>query len=75
MTAITNAESFARYIHTQVTDKSMTYLDAVIDFCAERELEPESVVPFIDDKIKSELHREGIALHLLSKKTNALPLE
>lgn len=74
MTIVTNAESFAKYIHGEVAHKGVTYIDAIIDFCAERDLEPEAIVPFIDDCIRLELQREGTALHLLPN-NNALPLE
>lgn len=75
MTAITNAETFALHVQSEVSTKHISYLEAIVTFCQERDLEPQSIVPFIDAKMRSELQREGIALHLLKKTTNALPLE
>jgi hypothetical protein len=55
----------------------MRYMDALVTFCEDRQLEPEAIVPFISDKIRTNLQREGIALHLLSKSSNTaiLPLD
>ena len=62
-----NAELFAKHIERQVATKRMTYMEAVIDFCTSRGLEPDAIVPFINDKIKTKLDQEGQALHLLQK--------
>lgn len=69
-----NSEAFARHIERQVSTKKMTYLDAIIDFCAAREIEPEAVVPFLNDKIKTKLDEEGQRLNLLQKHAS-LPVE
>jgi hypothetical protein len=63
---ISNPEAFAKHIETQVTDGHMSYLDAIVHFCEARELDIESVVPFITDKMKAALAREGLALHMLN---------
>lgn len=70
---VNSPEAFAKHIEEQVTKKRMTYMDAILTFCADRELEPEAIVPFISAKMKGALEHEGIALHFL-KKRNELPL-
>lgn len=67
------AERFAKHIEKQVTEKNMSYMEAVLDFCEKRGVEPEAVVPFLNDKIKSALGEEAQRLNLLPK-TSALPL-
>ena len=64
---INNPELFAKHIEKQVS-KGMSYMDAILDFCLKRDLEPESIVPYISDKMKGELEKEGLALHLLNAK-------
>ena len=70
---INSPEAFAKYIEDQVQGKGMSYMDAILDFCAARELEPEAIVPFISEKMKMALKHEGQSLHLL-RKTNELPI-
>jgi hypothetical protein len=59
------SEAFAQHIEHAVKKYKMTYLDAVIHFCEQRKLEPESIVPYLSTKMKTAMSREGQALHLL----------
>jgi hypothetical protein len=70
---IHSKEAFAKAIESAVRDKGMTYMEAVLGFCNERELEPQAIVPFLTDKIRTEIHREGKSLHLLPK-SDELPI-
>jgi hypothetical protein len=67
------SEKLAQQILSLVTDKGMTYLDAVLYFCEQRKIEPELIAPLLGDKIKSELANDAHRLHFL-KKSNELPL-
>lgn len=69
-----NSEAFAKYVEQRVTDTGGTYMDAILEFCAKREIEPEAIVPFLNDKIKNALAKEGQRLHLLPK-SSELPLD
>lgn len=59
---------FATHIERQVREHHMSYLDAIIHFCNERQLEPEAIVPYLSDKMKTAMRREGQNLHLLRKR-------
>lgn len=72
---INNPEAFAKYIERVVQNSGMTYMEAVIDFCETRQIDTDQIAPFISDKIKRALQREGQALHLLPKDTAELPLD
>lgn len=72
--SVQNSEKFAKYIEHVVRTQNATYLEAIIQFCAARNIEPEAVAPYISDKMKNALAREGARLHLLPK-TNELPLD
>lgn len=61
------SEAFAKHIEHCVAAYKMSYMDAVIDFCTKRELEPEDVLPLLSDKIKTAIAAEGQALHFLKK--------
>ena len=64
---INNPELFAKHIEKKVAAGS-TYMDAIIDFCQKRDLEIETIVPYVNDKMKGELEKEGLQLHLLNPK-------
>jgi hypothetical protein len=66
------SEEFAKHIEHQV-GRGYSYLEAVIAFCEERQIEPESVVKLLNDKIRTKLSEEGQNLHLLTKH-DGLPL-
>jgi hypothetical protein len=70
---INNPEAFARYVERVVANSGMSYMDTILDFCDRRAIDPDIIAPFISDKIKRALAREGQALHLLPK-TNDLPV-
>jgi hypothetical protein len=72
--SVHTSEAFAKHIERSVTVKQMSYMEAVIEFCEERQLEPEAIVPFLNDKIKNALAHEGQRLHLLPK-MSSLPLD
>jgi len=58
------SETIARHIEMQVRH-GVTYMDAVLSFCQERDLEPETIVPFLNDHIKAHIGQEGRSLNLL----------
>lgn len=62
-----SAEKFAQHIEKLVQLHGHSYMEAVVEFCEERELEPESIVPYLSDKIKRAIAVEAMGLHLLSK--------
>ena len=51
----------------------MSYLDAVIYYCAEKNIEPELIAGTLGDKIRGELANDAQRLHFIPK-FNQLPL-
>lgn len=70
---INNPEAFAKHIEKQVKDTGMGYLEAILEFCEKRQIDPEQIAPFISDKIKRAIAKEGKALHLLKDMAPELP--
>ena len=70
--AISTAEAFAIHIEHVVRIRHLSYMEAVVDFCEKKGLEPESIVPFLSEKIKQAIADEAHRLHLLQK-TAELP--
>lgn len=69
-----SSEAIAKHIEHCVRELHMTYMDAVLDFCATHQLEPETIVPFLNTKIKTAIQHDAQALHLISKRQE-LPLD
>ena len=69
----TDAETLAQTIEQLVITKRMTYLDAVIYYCAEKNIEPELIAGTLCDKIRGELANDAQRLHFIPK-FNQLPL-
>jgi Phage late-transcription coactivator len=67
-----NAELFAQHIETTVTTLGISYMDAILKFCSDRELEPEAVAPYISAKMKDSIAHEARRLHLLPQTTSLL---
>ena len=69
----TDAETLAQTIERLVIAKRMSYLDAVIYYCAEKNIEPELIADNLGDKIRGELANDDQRLHFIPK-FNQLPL-
>ena len=69
----TDAETLAQTIEQLVITKRMTYLDAVIYYCAEKNIEPELIAGTLGDKIRGELANDAQRLQFIPK-FNQLPL-
>jgi len=69
----TNAEKLAQTIERLVIVKRMSYLDAVIYYCAEKNVEPELIAGNLGDKIRGELANDAQRLHFIPK-FDQLPL-
>ena len=65
--------SFHTLIEKMVNDKKISYLDAVLLYCSENEIDPEDIPKLLTsnlkDKIKIDAMNEG-----LMKKTSMLPI-
>lgn len=56
-----------------VQTKKMPYLDAIVYFCEENELEIEDVVKYVSPVIKNKLEAEAMDLNLLPRQSQ-LPI-
>ena len=60
-------------IENLVQKTNMTYIDAVMHYCEENKLEPETAGKMIGGKLKQNIQDEAEDLHLIQK-TSKLPL-
>ena len=70
---ILTKKKFTVMIEDLVRDKHMPYMDAVLQICSERDIDPLDVGSLISPAIKDKIHAEAIGNHMM-KGGNQLPL-
>ena len=64
---------FSLLIESIVQTKHITYMDACLDYCKEKEIEPNSIARLVNKSLKQKIQMEAEQLHFLPK-TNSLPV-
>ena len=64
---------FMENIENLVQQTRMTYIDAVMHYCEENKLEPETAGKMIGGKLKQNIQDEAENLHLIQR-TSKLPI-
>ena len=67
MIKIHDSDEFNKEIETFVKPKNMSYMDAVIYYCDQKDIEPERITRFIDKGMKEKLQLDAEALNYLPK--------
>lgn len=65
---------FSKIIEDIVQEKNLTYMDAVLHYCAENELEPEDIRKFIGKTLKERIALNAQELNYIPKTTEELPI-
>ena len=68
-----NSMIFMENIENLVQKTNMTYIDAVMHYCEENKLEPETAGKMIGGKLKQNIQDEAEDLHLIER-TSKLPI-
>ena len=64
---------FSLLIEQIVQTKHISYMDACLDYCKEKEIEPNSIARLVNKSLKQKIQMEAEQLHFLPK-TNSLPV-
>ena len=68
-------EKFAEEIESLVTNTSMTYIEAIVEFCEEKGIDIESVSKLVSKPLKEKIKYEATELNYLKKTSRGkLPL-
>ena len=67
------AKEFHVKIESIVKDTSMSYMDAVLHYCDQNNMEPETAAQLVNTKLKAQIREEAEVLNFLPK-TAKLPL-
>ena len=68
-----NSIRFQANIEELVQRTKMTYIDAVVHYCEENKLEPETAGKMVGGKLKQNIQEEAEGLNLIQK-TSKLPI-
>ena len=67
-----NSKKFGLIIEGIVREKKITYLDAVIKYCDENEIDTATVGPLINKSLKEKIQIEAEKLNLIEKSSTAV---
>lgn len=70
-----NSKEFSLKIESIVRNKRVTYMDAIIDYCKENDIDVGTVNPLVNKSLKEKIKDEALNLRLLKeKKGGVLPV-
>jgi hypothetical protein len=64
-------EKFAEEIEQVVIEKDMNYIDAIIEYCSENNIEIETINKVMSKVLKEKLRADAMGLNYLKKTTQA----
>ena len=71
---ILTKKKFTRAVEELVIEKKLNYIDAIVYFCQENHIEPESVKGLITPPLKEKIRAEAIGLRVLKESHAKLPI-
>jgi hypothetical protein len=60
---------FSNVIFNRVNVHKLEYIDAIVSYCEEKDLEVDSIISLISPALKSKMEEEAIALRLIKNST------
>ena len=67
-----NSKKFALIIEVIVKDKRISYLDAVLHYCEDNDIDTASVGPLINKSLKEKIKAEAEKLNLVERSSTAV---
>ena len=71
---ILTKKKFTTSVEELVIEKKLSYIDAIVYFCQENHIEPESVKGLITPPLKEKIRAEAIGLRVLKESHAKLPI-
>lgn len=69
-----SANEFSLYIEELVTSKKLSYMDAVIQYCEDADIDVESIKSLVNKSLKEKIQAEAEERNYLKPKAGKLPL-
>ena len=73
--SIITPNKFAMLVEDIVRKKRISYMDAVIEYCAENQIDPSTTKSMINKNLKEKIAYEAQGLNMLKEKTAKLPIQ
>ena len=62
-----NSTEFCLYIEEEVMMKDISYMDCVLQYCVENDIDPESIKSLINQSLKDKIRVEAENLNMIKK--------
>ena len=72
--AILTPNKFALIVENIVKDKKISYIDAILEYCKDNEIDPANTRSMINKTLKEKIAYEAQNLNMLKEKVAKLPL-
>lgn len=72
MDNIDKIQEFSNVIFDRVSNGKIEYIDAIVSYCEEQDLEIETVISLISPSLRSKMEEEAIGLRLIKSSTHQL---
>lgn len=69
-----NTNTFSMRIEELVCELNIPYMDAIVHYCENHEIEIETAAKLINNKIKQSIASEASDLNMMKEKINKLPV-
>lgn len=66
-----DASQFSKYVEASAERRKITYLEAMIDYCESKQIEPQTLAKSLTPELKKKIQREGEGLNILRKRATA----
>ena len=67
-----NSKKFASIIESIVKEKKIPYMDAVLEYCNDNDIDTSSVGPLINKQLKEKIQQEAEKLNLVQRSSTAV---
>jgi len=67
-------KQFALLIDKEVQEKTITHIEAIVEYCENKQLETNQIKHLINRTLKEKIRVNAEAVNLLKKSTNVLPI-
>jgi uncharacterized protein YerC len=71
---ILTPNKFALIVENIVKDKKISYIDAILDYCTDNEIDPANTRSMINKTLKEKITYEAQNLNMLKEKVAKLPI-
>lgn len=65
--AVMTPKKFAMMIEGMVSEGNITYMDAILEYCEQNQMEPDTIAPLISKPLKEKIEADARELNFLPR--------